>query len=244
MIKSGKRKVYGAALALCCLFYGSLGAQVIQNRFDEKAVMESFDAEGKPFSRTNSARSKPQGSPMLNPDWGSGIVYFRSGKQTKPMEVQFNLQRNQLTFREGNKVMSFSDPVSAFRIIYVFQDSLHSQMFRSGYPADHGRQDDFFYQVWVDGERYQLLSDRSMQAIDAYTYLGGEKMEYRHTEVFYLFDVRKNAFIEIRLGKKKWLPGAAELQNEVAAIAAREKLSVDKPGDWPALVTALNAVTK
>lgn len=232
------------AIACCLAGFGSLDAQVIQNRFDEAAVMESFDSEGRPFSRTNSARNKPQGSPLLNPDWGSGIVYFRNGKQTRPMEVQFDLQKNQLMFRDGNKVMAFTEPISAFRVVYVFEDSLHSQFFRSGYPPDHGRQSDFFYQVWVDGERYQLLSDRSMQTVDAYTYLGGEKLEYRHMEAYYLFDVQKKSFIPIRFGKKKWLPGAAALQEEITTIAAQQQLSVDKWADWPAIVAALNTTPR
>lgn len=227
---------------LFCLVWVSrdVCAQVIQDRFDEAAFMESFDAEGKPFSRSNSSRNKPEGSPMLNPQGGSGIVFFVDGKRTPPMDLQFNLQKNLLTFREGDAYLGFAQPVRAFRMIYIYADSLKDELFRNGYPPRQGRSDRFYYQVLADGPLYQLLAERSMQLVDAFTYLGGEKQAYKHMEAWYLYDVRKQRFHTVRPGKKQPLDAGSELKNRVQSIAADSTLNLKQAGDWPRLVRALN----
>jgi hypothetical protein len=219
-----------------------IAAQVIQERFDEAAFMESFDAEGKPFSRTNSARNKPEGSPMLNPGGGSGIVWFADGKRTPPMDLQFNLQKNLLTFREGGSMLGFAQPVRAFRMIYIYADSLKDEYFRNGYPPRQGRSDRFFYQVLEDGPMYQLLAERSIQQVDAFTYLGGEKQAYKHMESWYLYDVRQQRFHLVRPNRKQPLDAGSELKSRVQAIASDSALNLKKPGDWPRLVRGLNGV--
>ncbi len=220
--------------------YQDTCAQVIQDRFDEMSVMESFDAEGKPYSRSNSGRNRPEGSPMLNPQGGSGIVFFENGKRTPPMDLQFNLQKNLLTFREGDAMLGFAQPVRAFRLIYIYADSLKDEFFRNGYPPRQGRSDRFFYQVLADGQLYQLLAERSMQQVDAFTYLGGEKQAYKHMEDWYFYDVVARRFYAVRPNRRQPLDANAALKSQVEKIVSDSTLNLRVEGDWPRLVRALN----
>ncbi len=236
----GRKMVCVLGLMIACCHTAVVHAQVVQDRFDEAAFMESFDAEGKPFSRSNSGRNKPEGSPLLNPEGGSGIVYFTDGKRTPPLDLQFNLQKNQLTFREGNAMLGFAQPVRAFRMIYVYADSLKDELFRNGYPAHHGRSDRFFYQVLADGSSYQLIADRSMQVVDAFTYLGGEKEAYKHMEAWYLYDVQQQRFYSVKPTRKQPLDASPALETRVKQIAADSALNLRQQGDWLRLVRSLN----
>jgi hypothetical protein len=224
------------AIAFVLIGTGSF-AQVIQNRPD-KAVMESYDFTGKPFS--SSARNKAEGSPYLNPAWGSGTVYFQNGKKTLPIEVQFDLQKNQLIFRQDGKVMGFAEPIRAFRIIYVFEDSLRDEYFRNGYPEGNNRSTGYFYQVLEDGGKYQFLADRSKQLVDAYTYLGGEKNSYKNLVDFYLFDSSSHSMHRIRSNKKQPIEADARLRSRITDISRDSSLNLKNPEEWRKVVRGLN----
>jgi hypothetical protein len=81
------------------------------------SVVEVFDEEGRPMS--SAFRKNVTGPPLLNPEWGSGTIFFKNGKVTPLMEIQFNLQKNELYFRRDGKSFMFSDSVSGFRVIYA-----------------------------------------------------------------------------------------------------------------------------
>jgi hypothetical protein len=137
-------------------------------------------------------------------------------------------------------MLGFAQPVRAFRMIYIYADSLKDEFFRNGYPPRQGRTDRFFYQVLADGPLYQLLAERSMQQVDAFTYLGGEKQAYKHMEDWYLYDVVARRFYAVRPNRKQPLDANASLKSQAEKIVADSTLNLRFEGDWPRLVRALN----
>jgi hypothetical protein len=239
-----KRKIclIEIGVIIFCFFIGSGGNITAQTvtRKSTLGSMEAYDENGKPFATQHNDHIG--GSPMLNPDWGSGVVSYKNGKVVSPIQIQFNLQKNELYFqREGKKFM-FTDTVSEFRIIFSENDSAISQKFRSGYPSIGKNKSTHFYQVLVDNKTKQLISDRSKKLLDAYTYSGGENSVYREEEVLYLFDTANRKMIEIKNlknAKAVLTSSFPDHKAEIDRIYAEQKSGIKTREELIALVRAL-----
>jgi hypothetical protein len=182
------------------------------------------------------------GSPMLNPDWGSGTIFFKNGKVTTFMEIQLNLQKNELYFRREGKSFLFTDTVSGFRIIYAQENLVYNDIFRSGYPETGRNKSTHFYQLLVDGKEIQLLADRYKQLVDAYTYAGGEKSTYREDEALYIFDVANGKMTEIKNlknAKTTIMSAFPGRKNDIIRVCEQQKLGMKTREDVIALVKGL-----
>lgn len=218
----------------------SMNAQTAGANVRTSSVVELYDEDGKPMSTPG--KKNVTGSPMLNPDWGSGTIFFKNGKVTPMMEIQLNLQKNELYFRRDGKSFMFSDTVSGFRLIYAVQDLVYNDIFRAGYPETGKNKTTHFYQLLVDGKHIQLLGDRSKQLVDAYTYAGGEKSTYRDDEVLYVFDVAKQKMIEIKNlknAKSTLLSAFPDRKKDINRVCEQQKLEMKTREDLIALVNGL-----
>ena len=229
---------------LTCLFLCSLhvtiSAQTAGANVKTSSVVELYDDEGKPMSTPG--KKNVTGSPLLNPEWGSGTIFFKNGKVTPMMEIQLNLQKNELYFRREGKAFIFSDSVSGFRIIYAVQDLIYNDIFRSGYPETGRNKTTHFYQMLVDGKDIQLLADRYKQLVDAYTYAGGEKSTYREDEALYVFDVSNRKMIEIKNlknAKSTLLSAFPDRKNDINRVCEQQKLGMKTREDLITLVKEL-----
>lgn len=225
-----------------CYFitYGeNINAQTVSNK-NTLGQMEAFDENGKPFARQHNEHIV--GSPLLNPDWGSGVVSYKNGRVVSPIQIQFNLQKNELYFQRDGKKFMFTDTISEFRIIYAVNDSALSEKFRSGYPSSGKNKSTHFYQIVADGKNMQLISDRSRKLLDAYTYYGGENSAYREEEILYLFDVPNQKMIEIKSIKnsKSIITSAfPDRKSDIDRICADQKLEMKKREDIITLIKEL-----
>jgi hypothetical protein len=239
-----KRKIHLIEMVIITIFFlmvssGNIYAQSV-TRKNTLGSMEAFDENGKPFATQHNEHVG--GSPLLNPDWGSGVVTYKNGRVVSPIQIQFDLQKNELYFQRDGKKFTFTDTVSEFRIIFIVNDSAHSENFRSGYPSVGKNHSTHFYQVLVDGKNMQLIADRSRKLLDGYTYYGGEKSVYREDEVLYLFDVSKKKMIEIKNFKNSKSIITSDFPNrklDIDRICADQKLEMKKREDIIALIQEL-----
>jgi hypothetical protein len=240
MIKHAYVRPYFLMGILLLLTGFKIQAQTAGANMKTSNVIELYDDEGKPMSTPN--RKNVAGSPMLNPEWGSGTIFFQSGKVVPLMEVQLNLQKNELYFKREGKPFKFSDSVVGFRVIYAIQNQVYNDIFHSGYPVTGRNKETYFYQLLVDGKQIQLIADRSRQLVDAYTYTGGEKSAYRDDEVLYVFDAANQRMFEIKnLKHAKDIIIAAfpDRKKDIEQICTEQKLGLKTREDLIALVQAL-----
>ena len=228
-----------SGLFLLCLSL-SVSAQTAGANVKTSSVVELYDESGKPMSTPG--KKNVTGSPMLNPDWGSGTIFFKNGKVTTFMEIQLNLQKNELYFRREGKSFLFTDTVSGFRIIYAQENLVYNDIFRSGYPETGRNKSTHFYQLLVDGKEIQLLADRYKQLVDAYTYAGGEKSTYREDEALYIFDVAKGKMTEIKNlknAKSTIMSAFPGRKNDINQVCEQQKLGMKTREDVIALIKGL-----
>lgn len=218
----------------------SVNAQTVGGNPRTSSVVEVYDDYGKPMSTPS--KKNITGSPMLNPDWGSGTIFYKNGKIVQLIELQLNLQKNELYFRRDGKSYKFSDTITGFRLIYATNDLAYSDIFRSGYPVTGKNKATHFYQLLVDGKNIQLIADRSKQMVDAYTYAGGEKSTYREDEFLFVYDVANQKMIEIKNLKNSKSIITSAFPNrklDIERICADQKLSMKKREDIIALIQGL-----
>jgi hypothetical protein len=238
------RKIHLIEMVIITIFFfmvsnENIYAQTVA-RTNTLGSMEAYDENGKPFATQHYEHIG--GSPMLNPDWGSGVVTYMNGRVVSPIQIQFNLQKNELYFLRDGKKFTFTDTVSEFRIIFVVNDSAYAEKFRSGYPSSGKNNSTHFYQVLVDSKSKQLISDRSKKLQDAYTYSGGEKSVYREEEVLYLFDVANRKMIEIKNLKNTkgvLISSFPDRKAEIDRIYAEQKSGIKTREELMALVQTL-----
>lgn len=147
--------------------------------------LDAYDIRGRVFT---AAANETDGSPLLNPNWGNGVVKFRNGYWVRNAELQFNLEKNELYFRKNNQAYLFVDTVVEFSLSYVENDKTVTALYRSGYPAVDRRGKDTYYEVLADGKKLQLLNFRNRVLLTRNNYGEGTTKYYKSNEQWYWYD--------------------------------------------------------
>lgn len=178
---------------ICGLFLWAasrLYSQTVDN--NNSYTINAFDVDGKAF--TNKKRDVV-GSPMLNPDWGKGIVKFKNGYSLNEVELQFNLVENELYFKKNNITYAFVDPIQEFVLTYTEDNASRISILRCGYPLSGENTNQTFYEVVKDGSIVQLLKKTGKVVQTTNKNGQGTQKEYRQIVQWYVYDV-KNARLE------------------------------------------------
>jgi len=171
--------------------------------------MNAYDISGKPLA----SKGPAEGSPMLNSNWGKGLVKFRNGSWVSDVEMQFNLRENELYFRKNNQAFSFVDTVQEFILAFEEEGVPQSVLYRSGYPYIGKNQSFQFFEVVQDGDQLQLLKLTTKVLIENNNYGRGKEKEYRQSFEWYVFNVKKREIARIKKDKsslQQKLPDYAE----------------------------------
>lgn len=176
-----------------CFFYLLALAQTDDGK--QNYFINAYDVQGAPLKgKPNSVK----GSPLLNQNWGTGMVKFKSGQWVKNISLQFNLVSNELYFRNNNETLVFLHPVAEFIMGYEEESKKHAVHFRSGYPAVGSQNENKFYEVLGEGPRIHLLRMITKVESDRNEYGAGGGREYRVIEQYYLFDVASKTMQKIK----------------------------------------------
>jgi len=112
------------------------------------------------------------GSPFINDDWVPARVTLSKGKEIGPLPVKLNIESNELYFLDStNKEMIAADGLikRIDCVDYYSKDSI-KYIFKSGYPAIDGQNENYFYQVFSEG-RIEFLARK-------FKYIRVEKNEF------------------------------------------------------------------
>ena len=155
------------------LVSGGIAQSIVSGGVSTNVYVEAYNIRGKPFN--NSEATNIEGSPLLNPSWGLGTVYFKDGSVAQNVELRFNLEKNELYFNREGEMYVFNDPVSSFRMNYSVSAAKKEVHFRSGYPVNGRLSKETFYEVEEDGGKFQLINYRFIYLADSYQYGGTAK---------------------------------------------------------------------
>ena len=193
------------------------------------------DITGKPLPNKGAIT---KGSPMLNENWGTGMVKLHTGAWVKEVPLQFNLEQNELYFQRNQQMFEFSEPVAEFILGYEEEGKTHSAHFRCGYPPIGRYSPQTYYEIAVDGPKVQLLKKITKVAIERNEYGVGMGKEYKLAVQWVIFDVTNNSISKIKRdvsSLKEALPTYATQINQLA-----ETRKPKSEEDFIALVQGLN----
>ncbi len=213
-------------------------AQTVADNFSTNGFAEAYDIKGKPFTARN--MDDIEGTPMLNDSWEKGQVKFMSGPQLTVPELQFNLFTNQLYFRKDNIVYFFGDPISEFKYQYHDEAGNELAFFRNGYPDNGGKTISTFYRVMADGNNLHLLKYSYKIVRENYVYNGSQKKIYAQMDEWYAYDVKKTAFIKLKMELKYLVKVLPEYADTINKFAAEKKYNLRKETEIAELFGTLN----
>ena len=184
------------------------------------------------------------GSPFINDDWVRAKITLSKGKEIGPMPVKLNIESNELYFLDstGKEMIAANGLVKKVDCIdYYSKDSI-KYIFKSGYPAIDGQNENYFYQLFSEGriellarkfkyirvEKNELTGDVSKGFIDGgvvlYVYAYGIMQAFKSNKNFVasLWEEDKqqemNNFITTNKISFKSIPGLVKLFNHYDSI--------------------------
>src|SRR4030095_8055244 len=111
------------------------------------------------------------GSPFINDEWVPARITLSRGKELGPLQIKLNIESNELYFLDstGKEMIAAGGLIRKVDCIdYYVKDSVR-YIFKSGYPAIDGQNENYLYQVVTEG-RIELLARK-------FKYIRSEKNE-------------------------------------------------------------------
>ena len=156
---------------------------------------------------------------LLYPYWSKGIVNFNNGKQLRDVELQFNLVKNELYFKNNNRPNRFADSVKTFFIVDTANGVSRVATFNNGYPGWGEQTGNTYYLVLTSGPSLHLLKYIVKKKREVYEYGSAAKTVYDLEEEMVIYDVNNNSIKKIKntaASLTKALPGyAATIQQSL-----------------------------
>src|SRR5262245_60697058 len=93
------------------------------------------------------------GSPFINDHWVPAKITLSKGKEIGHLQIKLNIERNELYFLDstGKEMIAADGLIKKVDCIdYYMKDSVR-YIFKSGYPAIEGQNENYFYQVFTEG---------------------------------------------------------------------------------------------
>lgn len=199
--------------------------------------MNAYDISGKPLASKGPAM---EGSPMLNSNWGRGLVKFRNGNWVSDVELQYNIRENELYFRKDNQIFSFVDTVQEFILAYEEEGVPHSVLYRSGYPSIGKNKSLQFFEVVQDGANLQLLKLTIKVLIEKNSYGRGKEKEYKDSFQWYVFNLKKREITRIKKDKSSLQQALPDYAERIELLAKENGYKLRTEEEIAELINLLN----
>lgn len=157
------------------------------------SMMELYDSHGNPLLGAKGNRFI--NSPYLNDNWGRGEVIFVSGKKLKNAVLRFDLNGQELHYKIGDIEFTFLDPIVEFSYTYKLDDKSYSVHFKNGYPGKNLGEQNRYYEILAENNKYELLKFISKRIEDYYEYNGPASKIFKLFTTLYLFDKQEKVLV-------------------------------------------------
>ena len=180
------------------------------------------------------------GTPLLNPEWGTGTVYTPTGNFSQ-IEIQYNKLTNELYYKKEEAVLIFIDTVNAFTVTYADKDVVKTEKYQAGYPniADCNYQT--FYQVLEEGPKFHLLNRKYSKRQESYHYSEGKTINYFSHEDLYVYDVTAKKIAKVKKSESALTEAFPDKAEQIKKISTQNKLKLKNQDDLAKLIKLLNA---
>jgi hypothetical protein len=180
------------------------------------------------------------GSPFFCDDWSKATVVFKRGKRADSLPVKFDLQNNLLYYKQDSFVMSFLEEVSSFRFVCSGDASNKAIFFRNNYPLTGQLTTATYFKVLAEGNAFHLLQFINKNIIEEYVYNGPAKRKYQAFEEWFVYDVKANEMLKIKLGKAPLMKKMPSVASKIDELCSRNKWQLKSEEELIKLFWILN----
>jgi len=169
-----------------------------------------------------------EGSPFLNNEWQTGLVFLKSGKTSNMVKLRYNILQNQLLLQRNGRAYS----VMPNRMTgFVFVDEGHRTKFGKGFrSAEHNINRNQLLRMIYDGSiklvaRYESNKNERRDAFS-----GAVTIRFINDQVYYLI-TSDGSFHEVDLDKEDILKALNDEQQALQKFARQNDLNWDEETD-------------
>jgi hypothetical protein len=177
------------------------------------SFFEIYDTEG---NRIKSAGEMGiNGTPLLRPGWGTGIVQYLNGTTLAFKTISFSLMENKLYYIQNKKLFIVAQPITSFDIKYANEegDSV-AYHFKNGFPFIDNQDPESLYEVLYEGENLQLLQWNHKKIKEMNIYGSGREKEFFLDQQLYVYQPKEQKIAVLKQALpaiKKTLPAYADI---------------------------------
>jgi hypothetical protein len=223
-------------LLFCLLAMLSASAQTGNVGADANKTFNIRGEYGRPLA---SAAAEIKGSPLVSENWGRGYVKFWSGRILKDIPLRFNLFNSELYYQLDGEDFIFIEPVNEFSFPYEDNGISCLAFFRNGYPGTKPASKQIFYEVLLEGSRFQLLKHNYKVIRESYGY-GREPIKvFEPGSEWYVYD-SQSKLIHLIKNKKPLTASVPELAVLVNRLKGNETGKFKSEKELIDLVARLN----
>ncbi len=217
---------------LCLLFGQQINAQgkFIGNT-GTLSFFELYDTEG---NRIKTASEMGiNGTPLLRPGWGTGVVQYLNGTTVAYKAINFSLMENKLYYTQNKKLFTVAQPINSFDIKYANEegDSV-AYHFKNGFPIIDNQDPESLYEVLYEGENLQLLQWSHKKIKEINNYGSSREKEFFQDQQLYVYLPKEKRIAVLKQALpaiKKTLPAYADViktyfDTHTASIRDKEDL--------------------
>ncbi len=227
-----------AVLALCMGTNPGLYAQVVSPRSSNV----QFDNLMKRGTEINPIYyDEIDGSPFVNKEFVPGTLTLKNGNAYENVGFRYNMHTDQIEFKEGDEILSFSQPKDLDRVSFDNQTYIYGKYFLKKKPVEG------YFQLLADGhakllvKRMAEIRSEKMPASDF-----GEisyRDYFRLTEEYYITKDDRN-LIPVRKSKGSLLKALSEKQAELKKFLEESNLDLKNDVDLGEVVFYYNQLMK
>ncbi|MEO7529790.1 MAG: hypothetical protein ABIS69_00220, partial [Sediminibacterium sp.] len=179
------------------------------------------------------------GSPLFSDNWGIGIVKFTNGKYMKDVPLRFSLYNSELYSKKGDIEVMLVNSVREFSFSYEDNGSIRSVSFRNGYPGTKAGADQVFYEILVDGPRFQVLKHSNKTIREVSDYTSAPHKEFRLASELFIFDNQAQTLTQVK-NKQPLAESVPVLAQEIARTTGNPTGKFRSEKDLIELVAKVN----
>lgn len=181
------------------------------------------------------------GSPFLNDEWLPAKLTFFKGNIISPVLIKFNLESNELYFKDstGREMIALEGLVKRIDFLNASGKDSNYTIFEAGYPAIDKQNQNYFYQLLAEG-RVKLLVKKSKQIETDKNLLSGEiRKQFSETTItFYIF--KDNEIIFLRPNKNALVALLKDREELITAYINTNKINFKKIPDLVKVIRYYN----
>ncbi|WP_346236414.1 hypothetical protein ABDK00_015605 [Niabella insulamsoli] len=158
-----------------------------------------------------------EGSPFLTDEYHRAFLKTKNGVRFENVWVRFNAFSNEILLQNESQLMALTNVDS---LAYTMDVGKKNIIFKTGYPAIDGQDNETIYQILAYRENFQFLK-YPQKKVETLKKMGlPDQRVFVAKPIYYFYNLTNNSIIRVRLNKKSILNALSGISNVENSLSA------------------------